>query len=227
MVLIEPDSIMVALRASYEIPKVLRLQIPLSAYFPLAGGDAWYIRIGTDNEPATLDHPARPGSPVTITLLPDSLNVRAWAFVMIEERQLHHLGGALIPLDLAASLDFDGFSIGIGAGFDLKYTAGPFSIEITAFLVVGLGTKPVIFAGIVGIKGELDLVVVSVGVDGELHFNVSPGYNYLDGHFCGHVDLFFFTVSGCVDIRIGDDPPSDIPEPESPLAGMDIGRAHA
>lgn len=217
MVLIEPDSIMLAVRASYEIPKVLKLEIPISAYFPLAGGNAWYIRIGTDNE-AT-----RPGSPVTITLLPGTLDVRAWAFVLIEERQLHHLGGTLVPADLNIyPLDFDGFSIGMGAGFDLKWTAGPFSLEITSFLLVGLGTKPLLFAGAAGIKGELDLVIISVGVDGIIHFHISDGYNYIEGHFCGHVDLFFFEVSGCVDIRIGDDPPVNIPEPESPVAGLDL-----
>ncbi|HET8695431.1 MAG TPA: hypothetical protein VFM33_12230, partial [Aquabacterium sp.] len=217
MVLIEPDSIMLAVRAAYEIPKVLKLQIPISAYFPLAGGDAWYIRIGTDNDAS------RPGSPVTITLLPGTLDVRAWAFVMIEERQLHHLGGTLVPADLNIyPLDFDGFSIGMGSGFDLKWTAGPFSLEITAFLLVGLGTKPLLFAGAAGVKGELDLVIISVGVDGIIHFHISEGYNYLEGHFCGHVDLFFFEVSGCVDIRIGDDPPVNIPEPESPFVGLDL-----
>jgi len=222
MVLIDESSIMIAVRGSYEIPKVLKLTIPISAYFPLAGTDTWYIRIGTDNEPATTDHPARPGSPVTITLLPDLLDVTAWAFTMIEERQLHHLGGALVPLDLADPLDFDGFCIGVGAGFDLKYSAGPFKLEITAFLLVGVGTKPLLFAGAAGVKGELDLVVVSVGVDGLVHFHVSPDYSYVQGHFCGHVDCFFFEVSGCVDIRIGDDPPLEIPEPEPPFAGLDL-----
>lgn len=217
MVLIEPDSVMMAVRAAYEIPKVLRLEIPISAYFPLAGGDAWYIRIGTDNDAS------RPGSPVTITLLPGTLDVRAWAFVLIEERQLHNLGGTLVPADLNIyPLNFDGFSIGMGAGFDLKWTAGPFSLEITSFLLVGMGTKPLLFAGAAGIKGELDLVVVSVGVDGVIHFHIADDAQYLEGHFCGHVDLFFFEVSGCVDIRIGDDPPLNIPEPASPFAGIDL-----
>jgi hypothetical protein len=217
MVLIEPDSIMIAVRASYEIPKVLKLEIPVSAYFPLAGGNAWYIRIGTDNEPT------RPGSPVTITLLPGTLDVRAWAFLLIEERELHHLGGTLVPADLNVyPLDFDGFSIGFGAGFDLKWTAGPFSLEITAFLLVGMGTKPLLFAGTAGIRGELDLVIISLGVDGVIHFHISDAASYLEGHFCAHIDFFFFEVSGCVDIHIGDSPSVSIPEPESPLSGLDL-----
>jgi hypothetical protein len=217
LTIFEPEAIMVAVRATYMIPKVLRLEIPFSAYFPLQGsGEAWYLRVGTDN------HASRPGSPITIVLLPEILDVRAWAFVMIEERELHGLGGTLVPLDLADPLDFDGFSIGMGAGFDLKWTAGPFKLEISAFLLVGIGTKPLLFAGAAGIRGELDLVVISVGVDGLVHFHVSPGYKYLEGHFCGHVDLFFFEVEGCVDIRIGDDPPLNIPAPESPILGMDL-----
>jgi hypothetical protein len=217
MVLVEPDSIMVAVRANYEIPKVLKLEIPLSAYFPLAGTDAWFIRIGTDN------HALRPGSPVTIVLLPGTLDVRAWAFVLIEERGLPGLGGTLVPADLNIyPLNFDGFSIGFGAGFDLHYSAGPFSLEIIAFLLVGLGTKALLFAGSAGIKGELDLVVVSVGVDGVIHFYISDAATYLEGHFCGHVDCFFFEVSGCVDISIGNKPSIPVPEPESPLSGIDL-----
>jgi len=216
MVLIEPDSIMVAVRANYEIPKVLKLEIPISAYFPLAGGDAWYIRIGSDN------HVTRPGDPVTLTLLPGTLDVRAWAFVMIEERKLLGLGGTLVMLNFGTPLDFHGFSIGMGAGFDLNWRAGPISLEITAFLLLGIGTKPLLFAGAAGVRGELDLVVISVGVDGVAHFHVSPGYAFVEGHFCAHVDCFLFEISGCVDIRIGDDAPSGIPAPDSPLAGLDL-----
>lgn len=216
MILIEPESIMVAARANYQIPEVLELNAPISAFFPLAGGSAWFLRIGTDN------HADRPGSPVTITLLPSILAVKAWAFVMVEERELLGLGGTVAPADLIAPLDFHGFSVGMGAGFGLEFKAGPFSVELTAFLLVGIGTKPLLFAGAAGVKGELDLVVVSVGADGLVHFHVSPGYTYLEGHFCGHVDCWLFEVSGCVDVRIGDDPPVDIPEPPSPIAGMDL-----
>jgi hypothetical protein len=216
MVLIDDTAVTIAVRANFEITNVIRLVIPISAYFPLSGGDPWYIRIGTDND-AT-----RPGSPVTATLLPGILDVTAWAFIMIEERGLHNLGGTVVQLDLAQPLDFDGFTVGSGAGFDLKYSAGPFKLEISAYLLVGVGTKPLLFAGAAGVKGELDLVIISVGVDGQISFHVSPDLNYVDGHFCGHVDFFFFSVSGCVDIHIGDNPTGSIPVPTSPIAGIDL-----
>ena len=216
MVLIDDTAVTLAVRANFEIPHVLKLVIPMSAYFPLSGGLAWYIRVGTDNDVN------RPGSPVTATLLPGILDVTAWAFIMIEERGLQNLGGTVVQLDLAQPLDFDGFTIGSGAGFDLKYSAGPFKLEITAYLLVGVGTKPLLFAGAAGIKGELDLVIVSVGVDGQIEFHISPTLQYADGHFCGHVDFFFFSVSGCVDIHIGDNPTASLPPPDSPIAGIDL-----
>ena len=216
MVLIDDAALTLAVRANFEIPYVLRLAIPISAYFPIVGGDPWYIRIGTDNDTT------RPGSPVTATVLPGILDVTAWTFLMIEERGLLNLGGRVIQLDLAQPLDFDGFTIGAGAGFDLKWSAGPFKLEISAYRVVGVGTKPLLFAGAAGVKGELDLVIVSVGVDGQVNAHISPSLKYVDGHFCGHVDFFFFSVSGCVDIHIGDNPTGSIPAPDSPIAGIDL-----
>ncbi len=141
---------------------------------------------------------------------------------MIEERQLHGLGGTLVPPDMLPILDFDGYAIGMGAGFEYKKRAGPFKLEIAAYLLLGMGTKPLLFAGAAGVRGELDLRVVSVGVDGVVHFHVTDELQYVHGHFCGHVSFFFFSVSGCVDIHIGDDVPTDIPKPGSPLLGKDL-----
>src|SRR5439155_249354 len=67
-----------------------------------------YLRIGAD------DVNGRTGPPVTLTVLPSTLNVQAWSYLMIEAHQLHALGGD-------TSLNFDGFSVGFGAGFELKY----------------------------------------------------------------------------------------------------------
>ncbi|WOF44566.1 hypothetical protein KNJ79_06495 [Sphingopyxis indica] len=217
MTLIDANSVLVAVRATYEIPKIVRINVPFSAFYPLSSsGLAWYIRLGTDN------HPDRPGSPITVTLFPDIIDVKAWAFVMIEERGLQGLGGTLVPADMVPPLDFDGYAIGVGAGFQLKKKAGPFKVELGAFLLVGMGTKPLLFAGAAGVRGELDLKVGSIGVDGLVHFHVSPDVRYLDGHFCGKISFFFFSVKGCVNVHFGDDVPLDVPKPASPLVGVDL-----
>ena len=219
MVVIEPDAVMLAVRTTYKIPKLLELKIPISAYFPLANANkAWYIRIGSDNGPG------RKGDPISLILFPEVLDVKAWAFVMFEERQLHQLGGSHIPswANIPA-LDFEGFSIGIGAGFDLFWRAGPFSLGISAFLIVGLGTKPLLCAGAAGVAGSLDLVVITIDVNGWLYFRIQEGKNpYAKGHFCASIDCWLFTIEGCVDIEIGSESVADAPKPASPIIGLDL-----
>ncbi|MFE8597721.1 hypothetical protein [Archangium violaceum] len=219
MVVIEPDALMIAVRTTYKIPKLLELKVPISAYFPLAGNNqAWYIRIGSDNGPG------RAGDPITLVLFPEVLDVKAWAFVMFEERELKGLGGTLIPSWAnIPPLDFDGFSIGVGAGFDLHWSAGPFSLGISAFLVVGLGTKPLLCAGAAGVAGSLDLVVVTLDVNGWLYFRIEEGKDpFAKGHFCASIDCWLFTIEGCVDITIGNDSQATIPKPPAPISGMDL-----
>lgn len=219
MVVIEPEAIMLAVRTTYTIPNLLKLEIPISAYFPLAGsGAGWYIHIGSDG------WVGREGAPVTLVLFPEVLDVKAWAFVMFHEKGLEHLGGNLIPQWAnIPSLDFSGFAIGMGAGFDLHWSAGPLSLDISAFLVVGLGTKPLLCAGAAGVAGSLDLVVISLDVSGWLYFRIEEGKDpFAKGHFCASVDCFFFSIEGCVDITIGNDGSNVIPPPASPISGLDL-----
>ena len=76
-----------------------------------------------------------------------------------------------------------------------------------------LGFKPFTIAGNIYVAGELRLWIVSVGADASLtvivaehdagdDLNVS-----IHGQACGHVDFFFFSVSGCVDITISSPDP--------------------
>ncbi|MGH9888329.1 MAG: hypothetical protein ACREBE_22535, partial [bacterium] len=79
---IDTQSVIVGVRGSFKIDHVFELTIPISGYFPFPGtaGDC-YLRVGSDG---VTDEPGheRPGDPVQIRLLPDSLDVRAWAFFM-------------------------------------------------------------------------------------------------------------------------------------------------
>jgi hypothetical protein len=218
MAVIDADAVTIALRTTYAIPKLLELRIPISAYFPADASHPWYIRIGSDNGPG------RGGDPVTITLFPGILDLKAWAFVMFEERELLALGGSHIPKWAAVpSLDFHGFAIGVGAGFDVKWSSGPFSLSASAFLVVGLGTKPMLCAGAAGVAGSLDLVIASLDVSGWLYFIVGDQQPaYMEGHFKAEIDCWLFTVEGHVDITIGSKLTGKVEAPPSPVMGLDL-----
>ncbi|MEP2234723.1 MAG: hypothetical protein ABJM58_03700 [Alteripontixanthobacter sp.] len=213
LVVINPQAVSLAVSADYEIPKILELKVPFSAYFPAPStGHNTYIRLGSDG------HADRPGEPITITLLPDTLDLRAWSFLMIEGGGIQDLGGE-------ADWDFDGFAVGFGAGIGLEWKAGPIGLSASAKMLVGLGTDPLIIKGGLWVDGKLDLVVVSIAARGDIVLtytdmpNASPTLS-LEGEFCGEVDMWFFSLKGCVDFSIGPDVNMPVPAAPSPVKSI-------
>jgi hypothetical protein len=215
LIAIDSTAVKLGIRGSYSIPDVLQLQVPINGYFPYPSspGSA-YLRIGADGVNG------RTGPPVQLIVLPSTLNVQAWSYLMIEAHELHKLGGD-------ASLNFDGFSVGFGAGFELKYGTDSIGLDLSAKVLIGVGTKPLTLAGEIEVHGELSLVVVSVSASGVVHLTITHDNQYLFGHFCGSVDCFFFSISGCIDVSFGNEPTLDIPTPDHPVLGVDLTNRRA
>lgn len=204
IVAIDPTAIGVAISADYEIPHVLTLQVPIGAFFPLqTSPQGGYVRVGSDGGDG------RPDRPVTVQLLPDILDLRATAFFMVEEKHLRKLGKR-------DTLNFEGFSIGMGAGLSVKWGGGPIYLKASISVLVGLGTRPFVLAGGLYVSGELRLVIVSLSVSGELEARITEAGSQLVGKFCGKVDFFFFSIKGCVDFTVGSEPALPAP-PADPL----------
>ncbi|WP_109474662.1 hypothetical protein [Ornithinimicrobium cavernae] len=215
LVVIDDTAVLVGIRGRYEIPKVLTLNVPIDGYFPYPSTpkDA-FVRVGSDGVVAE----GRGGDPVQIILLPETLDIEAYAFLMIEEKKLHRLGGD-------PRFSFDGFSIGFGAGIEIGWSAGPFTLAAGARILVGLGTNPFLLKGMFQVWGTLSLVIVEVDIDGELICTVwdEGGLKVnLQGRFCGRVSFFFFSVSGCVGIEIGDSLTPAAPPPPPPIGKVSL-----
>ncbi len=210
LIVIDDEAVKVAVSAQYEIPEVLSLKVPFGAYFPYEG-EGTYVRLGSDGQ---TDH-GRYGEPITLTLLPTTLEAKAWAYLMIEQGGLPELGGD-------DRFSFEGFSVGFGAGWGIDWSAGPITLSASAKVLVGFGTNPLMIKGGVFVAGELDLVVVSISASGELILTYLDGEMYLDGEFCGEVDLFFFSLKGCVGVQIGGDSDFAPPPPEPPVASISL-----
>ena len=220
LIAIDDEAVVVGVRGRYTIPKVLELLLPIDGYFPYPSTppstppkDA-YVRIGSDGVVSE----GRPGDPVTIKLLPGTLDVSAFSYLMIEEKQLHRLGND-------PQFNFDGFSVGFGAGWEIKWSAGPIKLEASAKLLVGFGTNPFLLKGGIFVKGELSLVVVSVSARGSIVATVwdDGGVKVnLKGEFCGSVSFFFFSVEGCVGIEIGDSLTPTAPPPPPPIGKVSL-----
>lgn len=206
LIVIDDSAVTVAAQARYEIPKILKVVAPFAAYFPYSG-DGIYVRIGSDGQEG------RSGEPVTLTLLPSTLNLKAFSYLMIEQNGLPKLGGR-------SDFSFQGFSVGFGAGAGLEWKAGPIRLSASILLLAGLGTDPLLIKAGIFVKGELDLVVVSVSARGEIILTYQDETIWMDGEFCGEVDLFFFSLKGCVRFRIGHEPQEELPKPPSPVASV-------
>ena len=210
LISIDKSAIVVGVLGTYDIPHLLNLRVPAGAYFPIPPNNAdSYVRVGADNVEG------RVGDPVQMRILPDTLDAQAWGFLMVEQRKLHKLGGD-------DRLNFDGFSIGFGAGFGVEWRSGPFRLAASALVLVGLGTKPLMLVGTVDIRGEIDLVVVSIEVHGGVLLEVYEDRQRLQGKLCASVNLFLKKVEGCVSIDIGQAPAAAIPPPDPLVTGIDL-----
>lgn len=215
LIVIDDEAVTVAVSAQYKIPKILKLKVPFGAYFPYSLKGT-YVRLGSDGVSGTLpngDPFNRAGEPVTLRLLPDTLDLEAWSYLMIEQDGLPSLGGD-------AGFSFDGFSVGFGAGAGLEWSAGPIKLVASIKILVGFGTDPLMIKGGLFVNGELDLVVLSISARGAIILTYLDENLFLEGAFCGEVDLFFFSIKGCVSFKIGSDKALDILEPEPPVVSI-------
>lgn len=206
LVVIDDQAVSLAVSARYGIPGLFSVQAPFSARFPY-DGKGNYVRLGSDG------HEGRSGEPVTLTLLPGTLDLRAFAYLMIEQDKLHKLGGR-------SDFSFDGFSVGFGAGASLNWKAGPIKLNASALILAGLGTDPVFVRAGIFVQGKLDLVVVSIGARGEILLTLQDGRVWMKGEFCGKVKLLFFKLEGCVRFRIGNEAVEAVAPPPPPVASV-------
>jgi hypothetical protein len=188
--------------------------VPFGARFPAPGSGSAYVRIGSDNGPG------RSGEPVTITFLPDILDIEVWSFLMVE-------GGGLPNFGPNKDWTFDGFAIGFGAGAGFEWKAGPLELSVSGAIYVGMGTDPLFIKGGLFLRGSLDLVIVSASVDAAVvvcYYDppgpADPIAAIEEARFCASVDFFFFTVKGCITLDFGSAADFDAPDPPAPVAAI-------
>lgn len=207
-----PSAIMLGVRGTIEAKHLVRLDIPISGYFPLSGGGDGYLRIGSDG----IASEGRAGDPVKLRLLPDTIDLKATGYLMVEQRKLHKLGGR-------ADWNFDGFSVGFGAAMAIDWTKFGVGLKGSASLLAGIGTHPMMVVARLDVAGELDLVVASLSVTGFLGVTIMDDLKSIQGEICGEIDCWLFCIEGCIGFEIGPDHPgSTIPVPDHPVAGINL-----
>jgi hypothetical protein len=212
----------VGLRARYVVPPagftLVSLEVPIGSRFPKNAPD-WYIHLGADGPPVPPGQ-GRDAGPVRATILPELFSQHADAYLMFR-------GNGIQQWPRGGQISVTGsFLIAFGFGFQLTMgLEGVIWAEVHAQADILMATHPLMVVGSGQIGGGLHLGPVSIGVDAALTFSFVDGQDpRIEASVCGHVDLFFFSISGCAHIAIGADPTLAVPPPtEHPLDRVDAG----
>lgn len=192
--------------ATYEIRQLLRIRVPVTAFFDTGNPQNWLVDLGS------YDHR------VTVEVL-DVISGSGYLMV--------HGNGLTIP-----GLPPVTGGMAIGTGFHLSAvlmgsrSAGLY-LEVAAGFDAILGLDPFFLAGTIYARGELRLFIVSIAASAELTVLVgrvtqsSPDVTYVHGRVCGKVEFFFFDVEGCVELSIGSPPPETLTPPDL-VAGVSL-----
>ncbi|MEX5307027.1 hypothetical protein RF644_14875 [Kocuria sp. CPCC 205258] len=201
---ITPEHFLIGIVLQWSIEHLVTIVVPVEAVFPF-GSDAgrWHVHLG-----------ARPdvGRPVTVDVLGI---VKGTGYLMFRGDGL-----PAFPVRKATLPEISGFAIGLGAAASFTWgdTGAGLYLRVGGGFDAVVGLAPFIVAGTLWLTGELRLFIVSVGADAQVTVvvNEQPGGDlafYAHGEACGHVDFFFFSVEGCVDITLNAPapPPSPVP----------------
>ena len=221
LVAIDSDAVTLGIRGNYRYRRLVKVDVPLDAHFPISSPDPYFLRVGSDGfagDPPGVG--ARPGNPIKVTVLPDTLDLEATAFFMIEEKGLLALGGRTDPI----RFDFPGFAIGAGLRFELDWGNDFIGVDVSAELLAGIGFGPLTVGAGIFIEGEVSFLLLSAGIEGLLAFryvdDTTEEHLRIFGRLCAKVGFWKFKKRKCGNVSIGDD--EFVPTAPSPIAGVDL-----
>jgi len=201
-------TITIGIVAAYEIERLLKIRVPVTAFFDAHEPENWLVELGNYTDR------------VTVEVL-DVISGNGYLMV--------HGNGVTIP-----GLPPITHGLAIGVGFHIQCvlmgskTVGLY-LEVAAGFDAILGFDPFFLGGKIYVSGELRLFIISIGASAELTVLVGKrivnGHEeqqpYVHGEVCGRVDFFFFSVKGCVSLTIGAEP-DKTPIPVDLVAGVTL-----
>jgi hypothetical protein len=192
-------TITIGIVAEYSILKLLKIRVPVTAFFHLSQAQNWFIDLGTYTDP------------VTVSILDV---FRGTGYLMI-----HGDGTTLANPKLPITTN----GLAIAVGFHLRCVLmGSKSVglyfEVAAGFDALISFEPFGLGGMIYARGELRLWIVGISARAELTVLVGrrggTDTTSITGRVCGKVDFFFFSVEGCVKLEIGGGPPDPADPPE-------------
>lgn len=208
---ITPEHFLIGILVTWEIEDLVKIVIPVEAVFPFgADSNDWHIYLGAH---------APYGALVEVDVLGI---VKGTGYLMFRGKDLATFNNGH---DTLPAIKGFAIAMGLAAGFTWGDVGSGLYLRLGGGMDAVMGFDPFILVGNIWVVGELRLWIVSIGADASLTVKVSeqpitlpngdPSSElalYVHGKACGHVDFFFFSVSGCVEITIsGPEVPAPIP----------------
>ncbi|WP_299046105.1 hypothetical protein [uncultured Tateyamaria sp.] len=205
----------IGISIDFTIDPLVEIKIPIEAFFNLKDGKFWHIYLGSF-EGSDLQGNPLPG-PIRASILGA---FDGSGYVMFSG---HGIPSYQPPgNNLPALSQVNGF--GIAAGLEVSIIWGNTSINLYLKVTAGfnaiIGFQPFYVGGLLYLRGELKLFIISLSASAALSAQVGERadgtqVSRIDGEVCGELDLFFFSIKGCVDFHIGEDskilpPPPDL-----------------
>ncbi|MDB5203707.1 MAG: hypothetical protein JWQ27_3116 [Ferruginibacter sp.] len=183
---------------NFSIEQVLAITLPIELFFKWNDPSNWHLYLGTIAQPAS----------ATILDI-----VRGSAYLMLQGNQLKYADyGTRVP-EFMRDKVLNGIAIAIGleASIILGDEGAGVYLKIAAGAHLGVSFSPFMVVGNMYFTGKLRLVILSIGARGSFDILVTKVKNsndlkvYMHGEVCGSIDLFFFEISACIGITIGDE----------------------
>lgn len=188
----------IGLSIDFKITPIVEITIPIEAYFNLHGGGDWHVYLGTFPGTDALGRPL-PG-PIHANILQ-----------VFDGQGYMMVSGHGIPA-------YKGLQavtgVGLAVGLEVSITWGNTAINLylraTAGFNAVLGFDPFYVGGLLYVRGELHLFIISISASADLTVQIGTKadrteISRIDGEICGEIDLFFFSIKGCVDFHIGEE----------------------
>ena len=224
----------IGLSIDFSIKPIVEIKIPIEAFFNLKSGGDWHVYLGTF---AGSDLQGRP--------MPGPIRIRI--FEVFDGAGYMMVSGHGIPSykptwsNLPALPQVQGTALATGLEVSIVWgnTSINLYLRVTAGFNAVLGFEPFYVGGLLYLRGELKLFIISLSASAGLAVQIGQRIDVIggvevkteiariDGEVCGELDLFFFTLKGCVNFHLGEQNQILPPAPRLVTAASLVGRSPA
>lgn len=224
----------IGLSIDFSIKPIVEIQIPIEAYFNLKQGGDWHVYLGTFPGTDTQGRPM-PG-PIRINVL-EVFNGAGYVMISGHGIPSYQPPGTNLPALPAVQ------GTALAMGLEVSLLWGNTSINLYVRATAGfnaiLGFEPFYVGGLLYIRGELKLFIISLSASAGLSVQIGQKVTIvngvevltevsrIDGEICGELDLFFFTLKGCVNFHMGEENRLLPPAPKLVTAASLVSRSPA